>query len=170
MLLERPQNKTTPGAHVAPTKKKKKNNTRPARGCWPGDHKRKFTLPRALMGARGGRVNCRRTRRTRHAPHLDLSPIFPLKYKTQTKIPRASRARRARGARCPLIFGNRLCACASIARRQGRSACAVSVCGAPTASWQGRLPVAAELGRRRTGRTVPGEGAGRVFHYSMLQQ
>merc|ERR1712196_381925 len=83
------------GALVAPTKKNKKNNPRPARGCWPGDHERKFTLPRALIGARGGRVNCRRTRRTRHAPHLDLSPIFPLKYKTQTKIPRASRGRDA---------------------------------------------------------------------------
>merc|ERR1712159_433026 len=49
--------------------------------------------------ARGGRVNCRRTRRTRHAPPLDLSPIFPLKYKTQTKIPRRTAdATRLRGA------------------------------------------------------------------------
>ena len=28
--------------------------------------------------------------RNQHAPHLDLSPIFPLKYKTKTKIPRAN--------------------------------------------------------------------------------
>ena len=49
-------------------------------------------------------MNCRRTRRTRHAPHLDLSPIFPLKYKTQTKIPRASRGRDAPSGRDRITF------------------------------------------------------------------
>ena len=66
----------------------------------PRPHKRKFTLPRALRARRASELLTNHAAtRNQHAPHLDLSPIFPLKYKTKTKIPRANAdATRLRGA------------------------------------------------------------------------
>ncbi len=78
----------------------KKKKTGRARGSPLRDHKRKFTLPRALRARRASELLTKHAAtRNQHAPHLDLSPIFPLKYKTKTKIPRANAdATRLRGA------------------------------------------------------------------------
>ena len=90
--------------------RKKPKKTGRARGCPFRDHKRKFTLPRALRARRASELLTNTTdpahaatrksgETPQHAPHLDLSPIFPLKYKTKTKIPRANAdATRLRGA------------------------------------------------------------------------
>ena len=81
-------------------RKKQKKNRAGTRLPAPRPHKRKFTLPRALRARRASELLTNHAAtRNQHAPHLDLSPIFPLKYKTKTKIPRANAdATRLRGA------------------------------------------------------------------------
>ena len=121
-------------------------------------------------------MNCRRTRRTRHAPsppHLDLSPIFPLKYKNKQKSrERAADATRLRGAIITFSFWELVAVVALIAARRWRLACA-AIDRVLARRWRrGRVVrYGAIVGRDRrplapASRAVP--GAGRVFHYSML--
>ena len=110
----------------------------------PRPHKRKFTLPRALRARRASELLTNHAAtRNQHAPHLDLSPIFPLKYKTKTKIPRANAdATRLRGAMNNFSFWEfTLCRCGVIAARRVDGVCE-SPC-TPSRRWRGG-------GRRRT--------------------
>ena len=107
-----------------------------------------------------------------HAPPLDLSPIFPLTYKTKTKSrERAADATRLRGAIAPFHFGN---VAWSACGFDGVMAGSFSTCAAIDG---GALRVdgvvAGSFGTVRgvvgtLDRVVPVPGAGRVFHYSML--
>ena len=125
----------------------------------PRPHKRKFTLPRALRARRASELLTKHAAtRNQHAPHLDLSPIFPLKYKTKTKIPRANAdATLLRGAMNNFSFWDfTLCRCGVIAARRVDGVCE-SPC-TPSRRWRGG-------GRRRTAaaavRGPPGNATGR---------
>merc|ERR1712159_842153 len=101
------------GAPGAPTKKKNKKTT-PDQHAVADPETTKENSPCRARRPRARRASELLTNTTdpahaatrkpgehpQHAPHLNnLSPIFPLKYKTETKIPRASRGRDAlRGA------------------------------------------------------------------------
>ena len=100
---KRPQKKTqkTPDQHAVADPETTKENS-PCRARRPRARRASELLTNTTDPAHA--ATRKPGEHPQHAPHLDLSPIFPLKYKTKTKIPRANRGRDAPSGRDRITF------------------------------------------------------------------
>ena len=105
MLLERPQKKTQKKQHPTSTRlltRRPRKKIHLAARERPRARRASELLTNTTDPAHA--ATRKPGEHPQHAPHLDLSPIFPLKYKTKTKIPRASRGRDAPSGRDRITF------------------------------------------------------------------